>query len=105
MPPSRDDDLDWQPPDGGWPLRRVLHHVARSELLYAAAFDEALPEDTAARYAEADARFSTRLVASRASAGDPSIVFPDPYGTFFSPAQVVAEVLALESELVTPSAG
>jgi hypothetical protein len=29
------DALDWQPPDGGWTLRRVLHHVARSELLYA----------------------------------------------------------------------
>ena len=25
-------ELDWQPPDGGWPLRRVLHHVARSEV-------------------------------------------------------------------------
>src|SRR5438034_8568336 len=90
------DELDWQPPDGGWPLRRVLHHVARSELLYAASFDEALPEDPAARYAEADARFSERLVASRATAGDETIVFPDPYGTFFMPRQVGAEVLALE---------
>jgi DinB superfamily len=96
-----DDDLDWQPPDGGWPLRRVLHHVARSEVLYAASFDEALPEDPVARYAEADARFEKRLVAARAVADDPSIVFPDPYGTFFTPGEVVAEVLALESELVT----
>ena len=96
-----DDDLDWQPPDGGWPLRRVLHHVARSEVLYAASFDEALPEDPVARYTEADARFETRLVAARAVADDPSIVFPDPYGTFFTPGAVVAEVLALESELVT----
>ena len=39
-----DDDLDWQPPDGGWPLRRVLPHVARSEVLYATAFDDALPD-------------------------------------------------------------
>ena len=96
-----DDDLDWQPPDGGWPLRRVLHHVARSEVLYAASFDEALPEDPVARYAEADARFGQRLVAARAMTDDPSIVFPDPYGTFFTPGEVVAEVLALESELVT----
>jgi len=29
-------ELDWEPPDDGWPLRRVFHHVARSELLYAA---------------------------------------------------------------------
>jgi hypothetical protein len=94
-----DDDLDWQPPDGGWPLRRVLHHVARSEVLYAASFDEALPADPVARYAEAGARFSERLVAARAIADQQSVVFPDPYGTFSAPAQVVADVLALESEL------
>jgi len=28
-------ELDWQPPDGGWPLRRVLHHLARWQWLYA----------------------------------------------------------------------
>jgi len=95
-----DDDLDWQPPDGGWPLRRVLHHVARSEVLYAASFDEALPDDPIARYAEADGRFSERLVAACAIKDDSSIVFPDPYGTFFTPAGVVAELLALESELL-----
>lgn len=94
------DALDWQPPDGGWPLRRVLHHVARSEVLYAAAFDEALPADPVERYAEADARFRHSLAASSASAGDRSIVFPDPYGTFRSPAEVVGEVLALEREIV-----
>jgi hypothetical protein len=94
------DDLDWQPPDGGWPLRRVLHHVARSELLYAAAFDEALPEEPGARYAAADARFSERLVASRAIGDEQSIVFPDPYGTFFTVEEVVEEVLALERELI-----
>ena len=98
------DELDWPPPDGGWPLRRVLHHVARSEILYAAAFDEALPDDPAARYVQADARFGERLAAARAIAGDPSVVFPDPYGTFFTPESVVAEVLALEGELVVQAA-
>jgi DinB family protein len=98
------DELDWQPPDGGWPIRRVLHHVARSELLYAGSFDEALPEDPVARYAQADARLSERLVVSRATAGDQRVVFPDPYGTFRTAAQVVAEVLALERELVTRAA-
>ena len=96
-----EEELDWLPPDGGWPLRRVLHHVARSEVLYAASFDEALPEDPAARYAEADTRLGERLGAARARAGDPSIVFPDPYGTLFTPAEVVDEVIALERELVT----
>ena len=98
------DGLDWQPPDGGWPLRRVLHHVARSELLYAAAFDEALPGDPAARYAEASARFGKRLPAAHDRAGDPSVVFPDPYGTFRTPEAVVAEVLDLEGELVAQAA-
>jgi DinB family protein len=95
-----DEELDWQPPDGGWPLRRVLHHVARSEVLYAASFDEALPEDTVARYAEADTRLRDRLIAADARAHDPSVVFPDPYGTFFTPAGVVAEVIALEREII-----
>ncbi len=94
------DELDWQPPDGGWPLRRVLHHVARSEVLYASSFAEALPEDPVARYIEADARLRDRLGASRAASDDASIVFPDPYGTLFRPTQVVDAVLALENELV-----
>jgi DinB family protein len=95
-----EEDLDWQPPDGGWPLRRVLHHVARSEVLYAASFAEALPDEPAARYAEADARLGARLFAACAIEDDPSIVFPDPYGTLFTPAGAVAEVLALEAELL-----
>lgn len=99
-----DDELDWQPPDGGWPLRRVLHHVARSEVLYATAFDDALPEDPAARYADADARLRERLTAALETTGDPSIVFPDPYGTFFTPGGVVAEVVALEQELLVQTA-
>jgi DinB superfamily len=94
------DELDWQPPDGGWALRRVLHHVARSEILYASAFDEALPDDPVARYTEADARLAKALVTARASTGDPSLVFPDPYGTFRTPGGVVNEVLVLEAELI-----
>ncbi|HET7343725.1 MAG TPA: DinB family protein [Methylomirabilota bacterium] len=98
------DELDWEPPDGGWTLRRVLHHVARSEILYASAFAEALPEDPVARYVEADARLGPRLDAARARADDPAVVFPDPYGTFRTPAEVVAEVLALERELLSRAA-
>ena len=94
------EELDWQPPDGQWTLRRVLHHVARSEVLYASAFDDALPEDPAARYAEADARLGKCLAAARESAGDPTVVFPNPYGTFFTPEGAVAEVVALERDLL-----
>ena len=95
------DALDWQPPDGGWPIRRVLHHVARSERLYAASFDEKLPDDPIARYEEADTRLSELLSGAQKRADDRSVVFPGPYGTIFTPTEVVADVLALERELVT----
>jgi hypothetical protein len=39
-----------------------------------------------------------------AAAPDPSEVFPDPYGTFRTPAEVAAEVIALEAELMTQAA-
>jgi hypothetical protein len=32
------------------------------------------------------------------------VVFPDPYGTFFTPGAVVAEVVALERELLIRTA-
>jgi len=95
------EELDWQPPDGGWTLRRVLHHVARSEVLYASSFDDALPEDPDARYAAADTRLGESLAAAIQSAVDPLTVFPDPYGTFFTPDGVVAEVVTLERELLS----
>jgi hypothetical protein len=95
-----DGELDWQPPDGGWPLRRVLHHVARSEMLYAASLDESLPDDPVARYAEADSRFQERLLAAKAHGHDRSIGYPNLYGTMFTPDQVAADVLAFESELL-----
>jgi DinB superfamily len=95
------EELDWQPPDGGWPLRRVLHHVARSELLYAASLDEALPsEDPALRYAEACRRFTEALRAAAARDEEASIVYPGLYGVLRTPAQVVEDVLAMERELV-----
>jgi hypothetical protein len=53
-------DLEWQPPDGGWTLDRVLHHVARW-YGYAAWLDEALPEEPQARYEEAHQRFRDNL--------------------------------------------
>ena len=95
-----DDELDWQPPDGGWPLRRVLHHVARSEMLYAASLDDALPENPGARYAEADSRFQARLMAAQARGIDRSIAYPNLYGTMLTPEKVVDELLSCESEVL-----
>src|SRR5437867_8314723 len=95
-----DDELDWLPPDGGWPLRRVLHHVARSEMLYAASLDEALPDDPVARYAEAVSRFHARLTAAQARGIDGSIAYPNLYGTTFTPEKVVGELLSCEGEVL-----
>jgi hypothetical protein len=94
------DELDWPPPDGGWPLRRVLHHVARSEMLYAASLDEALPDDPVARYAEADSRFHARLMAAQARGIDRSIAYPNLYGTMFTPETIVGELLSCESDVL-----
>ena len=95
------EELDWLPPDGGWPLRRVLHHVARSELLYAAALDEALPsEDPEVRYAEACRRLDEAVLATVAREEHPSIVYPGLYGLVRTPDQVVDDVLAMEGELL-----
>ena len=75
------DELDWLPPDGGWPLRRVLHHVARSELLYSASLDEAI-----------------RAAFSRGE--DASVVYAGLYGVLRTPEEVVDDVLTIERELL-----
>ena len=74
--------------------------MARSEVLYASALDNALPDDPVARYVAAAARLGEGLTVAKERAGDSSIVFPDPYGTFFTPDGVVAQVVTLERELL-----
>ena len=49
-------ELDWQPPDGGWTLRKSLHHVATGAIAYTIWFGSPLPDDAPARYAEAHRR-------------------------------------------------
>ncbi|HZR42484.1 MAG TPA: DinB family protein [Ktedonobacteraceae bacterium] len=53
--------LDWLPPDGGWPLRRTLYHLAFAEIFYSVWLDEPLPEEAVARYREARSRFEQQL--------------------------------------------
>lgn len=94
-------ELDWRPPDGGWPLRRVLHHLARSERLYAAALDEALPGgDPRPRYEEACRRLDEAVRAAAGRGRDESIVYPGLYGVLQAPEEVVELVLAIEGELL-----
>ncbi len=97
-----EEELDWRPPDGGWPLRRVLHHVARSELLYAASLDEALPaEDPQSRYLEACRRLDIRMRVADARGDDASIVYAGLYGVLQRPDEVLGDLLAIEGELLT----
>ncbi len=94
-----DAELDWHPPDGGWPLRRVLHHVARSEMAYASALDNALPDDADLRYAEATRRLVERVRAAQERAADDSIVYVNGYGAPYTPDGIVEEVLRIEHRL------
>lgn len=99
-----EEELDWQPPDGGWPLRRVLHHVARSENLYAASLDEAPPDDPVRAYAEADSRLQASLSAAAARHPDRSIIYPGLYGTMYTPETVVNELLCCERDVLAQTA-
>ena len=69
-------------------------------MLYASALDNALPDDPVARYVAAAARLGESLTVAEERAGDPAVVFPDPFGTFFTPDGVVAQVVTLERELL-----
>ncbi|HYB70045.1 MAG TPA: DinB family protein [Candidatus Bathyarchaeia archaeon] len=94
-------DLDWQPPDGGWPLRRVLHHVARSELLYSTAFAEASEEpDPVRRYDAVCRRLDAAARAVEARGPDPSIVYAGLYGVLRTPEELVGDLLTMEGELL-----
>jgi hypothetical protein len=92
-------ELDWPPPDGGWPLRRVLHHVARSELLYARALDDVLPEDPRSRYTEACLRLDERVGTIRLEAGEPSALYVGLYGSIVTRCRAGQDVLTIEHEL------
>ncbi len=90
------DELDWQPPDGAWTLRHVLHHVASGAVLYCLWFDNALPDAPMERYREANRRLLAalkRVLATPARAG--TTFFDDDLG-FFTPDLVVARILELE---------
>ncbi len=94
------DELNWQPPDGSWDLRRVLHHVAYS-YGYAAWLDEALPDEAVARYIEANQRLCTALNRLRDLSPNPERGFYLGVGRPFTVADAVREALAVEAHLHT----
>jgi hypothetical protein len=95
-----DDELDWAPPDGGWTLRRVVHHVARSEGLYARALDEAPPGDPLTGYERSGRLLEARFQAARDRGDDPSVVYVSLYGVLYTPETAAREVLDLEHGLI-----
>jgi DinB family protein len=99
------DEVDWLPPNGGWPLRRVLHHVARSELLYATSLDESLPiDDPVMRYTEACQRLDERVREAEDRGDDPDVVYAGLYGVLGTPQELIADVLGIEAELLAGAA-
>ncbi len=82
----------------------MLHHLARSERLYAAALDEALPEgDPQRRYEEACRRLDEAVRAAAGRGEDESIVYAGLYGVLQTPDEIVELVLAIERELLAGS--
>ncbi|GHO77909.1 hypothetical protein KSD_56800 [Ktedonobacter sp. SOSP1-85] len=93
-------ELDWTPPDGGWSLRQVLHHLALAEVFYAVWMDEALPEEPLARYSEANSRFTQRLCqVSTALAEEQGVLF-GPSSTTVT-MQQLSELILTEERILT----
>lgn len=92
--------LDWLPPDGGWSLRQILHHLASTEMYYAIWLDEELPEEAVARYEEANRRFGAQVQQVVASPENAGIAFFEAGGlTATTPELIVQQVLAAEHQL------
>lgn len=90
------DELDWQPPDGAWTLRHVMHHVASGAVLYCRWFENVLPDAPVERYRQANRRLVAaleRVITTPSQSG--STLFDDDLG-FFIPDVAVAKVLELE---------
>jgi hypothetical protein len=90
--------LAWQPPDGSWPLQRVLHHVARW-YAYAVWLDEALPEATQERYVEANRRFTSQVARLVEAPPRSDVGFYRNAGRQFTVADIIHDVLAAEEEV------
>lgn len=90
--------LNWQPPNGGWALDRVLHHVARW-YGYAAWLDEALPADPRARYEAAQHRFQTRVAHLLSDPPPPDTAFYGNAGHQFTLVEAMDDVLSAEREV------
>jgi hypothetical protein len=86
--------IEWQPPDGGWSLRRVIYHTGRG--FYAAWLDRALPDEPRARYDEASRRFEEALRRIVEEPLPTDLLLVGREGRVFAPSEPVLAVLAAE---------
>lgn len=92
--------LDWMPPDGGWSLRQILHHLASAEMYYAIWLDEELPEEPVTRYEEANRRFGEQVQQILASPEQEDTAFFEAGAiTSTTVEHIVREALATEHRL------
>jgi hypothetical protein len=90
--------IEWDPPDGGWSLRRVVYHVGRG--FYAFWLGEALPDEPSARYEEANRRFEARLRQLIAEPLAPGLGFVGREGRLLTIEESIVAVLAAERHAV-----
>lgn len=91
--------LDWLPPNNGWTLRTVLHHVAWSERYYTYWLEAALPGAPISRYQAVRKRFDMQL--EQALARPPAEGYAYIYGeeSIYSVAQILQTVITAETAL------
>jgi hypothetical protein len=94
--------LDWKPPNEGWTLRQILHHVAWAERYYSVWLELNLPEDGPTRYQKArelfDARLYEFIVSSvPAMPANTALIYGE--DLIYTPRQVMEAVLTAEQEV------
>jgi hypothetical protein len=95
-----EDQLDWMPPDGGWSLRRILRHLAATELFYSIWLDEPLPDQPVARYTEANRRMRARLAEALVHSEWANVMLFDSDALPTTPKHIAQEALEAEQALL-----
>jgi hypothetical protein len=95
------EQLDWQPPNAGWTLGKILHHVASGAILYTIWFGTALPEPPLDRYRSSIDQVLTNFIQLITTPAQPHmILFEDDLGVF-TPDQLVSHIVELERSVLT----
>jgi len=95
-----EEQLYWKPPDDGWTLWKMLHHLASGETLYSVWFGEILPEEPVARYVEANQRLFDRAEQAIKEPLTEGRGFIDDELGLFTPDKVILDTLQLERGLI-----